>query len=401
MVFKLHLANLATASALISQMKRSLGPTHWQARRALEINTIESSQSTQSTLIPLREGPVLVTGPKTKALKPQALETSGAPSHGRQRPYARGSLKAAMDLATSAPTQCRDNLREKVRSDTAIRPQESREKTWHDLATAAGISQPFSLDANTIFTVMGILDQANYRSAELYLDAAKQRRIELGHGWSHQLAQASRQARRACRRGRQPAKQAQPLPFKKMAQLQDQLQPAVSHGPCNPIRSTLLASWWLLREIEASNAQVSHVTIDQRNKLAHWCLPSSKTDMEALGATRTHACCCPQGTTDPLCPFHLMVAQISFASQFAHGVLFPSTDGIRPDKLGWATTFEWIAHLLDEPLTTASGVKRFTGHSARATGAVHLAETQVEPWRVQLFGRWGSECFKIYVRSAP
>ena len=339
--------------------------------------------------------------PKSKAFKPQALEVSSNPSPSQQRPYARGSLRTAMDLATSAPTQCRDNLREKIRSNTAIRPQESRERTWHDLATAAGIVQPFSLDPNTIFTVMGILDQANYRSAELYLDAAKQRHIELGYGWSHQLAQAARQARRACRRGRGPAKQAQPLPFKKVVQLKDQPNPSVSHGPCYPIRSTLLASWWLLREIEASNAQISHISIDQQGKLAHWCLPSSKTDTESLGATRTHACCCPETKTDPLCPFHLMVDQLHFASQFTQGVLFPSEDGIRPDKLGWAATFEWIAQRIGEPLTTTSGVKRFTGHSARASGAVHLAETQVELWRIQLFGRWGSECFKLYVRSAP
>ena len=252
-------------------MKRSLGPTHWQTRRALELTSNDSSAPQQPTLIPLREGPAMGPEPKSKAFKPQAPEASSNPNPSQQRPYARGSLRTAMDLATSAPTQCRDNLREKIRSDTAIRPQESRERTWHDLATAAGIGQPFSLDPNTIFTVMGILDQANYRSAELYLDAAKQRHIELGYGWSHQLAQAARQARRACRRGRGPAKQAQPLPFKKVVQLKDQPNPSVSHGPCYPIRSTLLASWWLLREIEASNAQISHISIDQQGKLARAC----------------------------------------------------------------------------------------------------------------------------------
>ena len=30
-----------------------------------------------------------------------------------------------------------------------------------------------------------------------------------------------------------------------------------------------------------------------------------------------------------------------------------------------------------------------------------MALNQVELWRIQLFGRWGSDCFKIYVRSAP
>jgi len=37
----------------------------------------------------------------------------------------------------------------------------------------------------------------------------------------------------------------------------------------------------------------------------------------------------------------------------------------------------------------------------RATGAVHLASSGVDLWRIQLFGRWGSEAFKLYVRKAP
>ena len=48
-----------------------------------------------------------------------------------------------------------------------------------------------------------------------------------------------------------------------------------------------------------------------------------------------------------------------------------------------------------------TGLRKFTAHSARASGAVHMARTQIELWRVQLFGRWGSEIFKQCVRDAP
>ena len=356
-----------------------------------------NSKPKSGQLIPLVEGPAFGPGPKAKLSRPQEPHLDRTPSRVRQRPYARGSIRSAMEMAKFEADQCRDALRDKIRSDTAIKPQESREKTWFDLAATAGISQPFCLDPNAIFTVMGILDRANYRSAELYLDAAKQKHVEQGFAWTQQLAQAARQARRACRRGRGPAKQAQPLPFKALAQLQDQQNPATANGPCLPVRSTLLASWWLLREIEASNARTSHIKLDQAQKLVHWSLPSSKTDTEALGATRTHACCCPPLKEDPMCPYHLMCQQLQFAKQLSDGPLFPSVDGQRPDKMGWATTFEWLAQRLKEPLTTPSGVKRFTGQSARATGAVHLAMTQVELWRIQLFGR----CFKLYIRAAP
>eukprot|EP00435_Cladocopium_sp_Y103_P054118 s871_g17.t1 len=53
------------------------------------------------------------------------------------------------------------------------------------------------------------------------------------------------------------------------------------------------------------------------------------------------------------------------------------------------------------PVTGPTGLRLFTGHSARASGAIYMARTQIELWRIQLFGRWGSEVFKQYVRDAP
>ena len=93
-----------------------------------------------------------------------------------------------MDLAANEPELSRSLLKDKVRSDTSIGPQESRTKTWAELCKAAGFDHPFCLTPEHIFTVMGVLDGANYRSAELYLDAAKQTHIEMGFCWSQQLA---------------------------------------------------------------------------------------------------------------------------------------------------------------------------------------------------------------------
>ena len=248
---------------------------------------------------------------------------------------------------------------------------------------------------------MGALDRAGYRSAELYLDAAKQKHIETGKFWTLQLQQAARQARRACQRGRGPAKQAHPLPLKEVSKLPNTAEETACGGPSFPIRSTLLASWWLLREIEAQSAEIDRITIDQNEKLVHWRLPSSKADWRALGAVRTHSCACSEMKTADLCPFHLMVAQVTWAKQNDTKFLFFSTDKMQTTKAGWADTFETIARQLQIPTETAQGARKFTGHSARASGAVHLANTQIELWRIQLFGRWGSNVFQQYVRDAP
>eukprot|EP00435_Cladocopium_sp_Y103_P051415 s898_g16.t1 len=71
------------------------------------------------------------------------------------------------------------------------------------------------------------------------------------------------------------------------------------------------------------------------------------------------------------------------------------------DRLDKANTFEGAATCLGIPILTETGARKFSGHTARATGAVHLAQTRVDLWRIQLFGRWGSECFRLYIRDAP
>ena len=385
-------------STLGSQMKRSVGPRYWAPRPS----HTEGPQPTTKGLRPLVEGPASSTSRPTTAEPIAAAPIAVLPDKVRVKPYGRGSLTKALSLVKSDPKLCADRLLARARADTADAPASSREKIWAELATAAGFADPFTLSPEMIYTVMGALDGADYRSAELYLDVARQRHITSGAQWTQQLALAARRATRACRRGRGPAKQAQPLPLANLHQVSQQMAPAHPQGPQFPARATLISSWWLLREIEASNAEIDHVSDITDEKLIHWRLPSSKADWVALGATRSHSCCCPGNISDPVCPYHALSAQLEFASSLPRGRwLFPTLSGDQPSKAGWVSTFEWVASQVGEPLETPTGARRFTGHSARATGAVHLAKTQVELWRIQLFGRWGSEAFKLYVRNAP
>lgn len=83
-------------------------------------------------------------------------------------------------------------------------------------------------------------------------------------------------ATRACKRGRGPAKQAQPLPMANLPQVSQQMAPVHPQGPQFPARATLVTSWWLLREIEASNAEIDHVDDCTDGRLVHWRLPAQK-----------------------------------------------------------------------------------------------------------------------------
>ena len=230
----------------------------------------------------------------------------------------------------------------------------------------------------------------------------KRAHVEAGHPWDAQLDLCFRQAVRAARRNLCPSQHAEALPLADMARAQGTAA-LCPGGPRYPGRACLLASWWFLREVEASNAQTSHFEFDGAQRVVSLRLPNSKTDPQALGTERSHSCCCL--TAGPaICPYHLALAHVTDVQANGGGNakwLFPTDAGTQPTKRGWAGTFQGIAALMGHELSTSAGAVRYSGHSARASGAQHLAANGIELWRIQLFGRWSSTAFLKYVRNAP
>ncbi|CAK9106255.1 Uncharacterized protein SCF082_LOCUS49493 [Durusdinium trenchii] len=231
---------------------------------------------------------------------------------GEPKPYGRGSAEAAL-CAAQDPHHCRLVLARDASAASTKGPTASRQKLWENLARTAGWTDPFRLDPTMIYTVMGALKVGGYRSAQLYLDAAKQCHISLGLAWDSQLQQAYRAAVRSCQRGIGHAKQASGLPLDKVADLPrwEQLVPG---GPSQPVTATLLTSWWLLREIEASRARRKHISLNEDEQKVTWRLPSSKTDQAALDQW-----------------------------------VFPTASNAAASKRGWADTFEVLAARLGLP----------------------------------------------------
>ena len=314
---------------------------------------------------------------------------------GEPVPYCRGS-SAKLFEAASHPEQCKELLLADSRSVTSVGPVESRLKLWCDVSKRARL-EPFRLTPDGIYSVMGAFKAAGYRSAMQYLDLAKQEHIHRGHAWSEQLALAYRVCSRSCKRALGPSKQASALPMDKVPTVAWD-EAMVTNGPRDPVTATIVASWWLLREIEASHARIQHLTFDHESKTVAWLLPSSKTDVAALGATRKHACSC-EVLSPQLCPYHSVLRLMG--SRGPLEPVFVDINGAPPSKAGWADTFQAIARALGIPVCLANGARAFTGHSARATGAQYLAARGVELWRIQIFGRWDSDVILRYVREAP
>ena len=382
-------------------------------RRSMPFKRSLASQAgvappTRPRLTLLHEGFALA--PATRALteKPASAASVASPAtpgggprergSGEPKPYGRGSAEAAISAAQD-PQQCRMELAKDVLAETTKGPTASRQKLWATLAKTAGWLDPFHLDPSMIFTIMGALKRGGYRSAQLYLDTAKNCHIALGFTWDDQLQQAYRSAVRSCKRGIGHPKQAAHLPLDKVA-LIDYEPALVNGGPQFPVAATVLASWWLLREIEASRARRKHIEIDETNQKVTWRLPSSKTDQAALGAARSHTCACSLHRKE-LCPYHVAVEHLNKLPPGPDQYIFPAADGHSSTKKGWADAFEALAKILEIPITHQNGARAFTGHTARVSGARFMATNNIELWRIQLFRRWGSEVFLHYIQDAP
>ena len=130
----------------------------------------------RTSLAPLREGFAISRGSRPLSVIPEGgiQETSGP------KPYGRGS--AAVALAHMAdPASCSQALRVDISAATTKGPTASRKQLWEDLATKAGFEDPFYLEPELIYQVMGALKLAGFRSAQLYLDTAKSQHVAAGH----------------------------------------------------------------------------------------------------------------------------------------------------------------------------------------------------------------------------
>ena len=372
-------------------IKRSVS-SQWLGPR---VPTVSSAPSSIDASAPgpapvLHEGPAVVSH-DSPHVTPRA-------SSFEPLPYGRGSARAALQAAGN-PQACVKVILDGARADTSKGPVCSRLKLWTMLSDKAGFPDPFQLTPIHIHTVMGALKQSGYRSAAQYLDLAKSSHVAAGHPWTEQLQLAYKIAIRSCKRGLGASKHASALPLEKLADLADDATLA-PRGPVRPITSTATASWWMLREVEASRAKIRHLKFDHMAKRVDWLLPSSKTDQAALGAVRSHCCCCGLRPVQ-LCPYHGLLRLTDGRTDDGDRPIFVDSDGQPPSKAGWADSFQAIAVLLGLPIVYSNGARAYTGHSARATGAQHLAQLGVDVWRIQIFGRWGSDVVLQYIREAP
>ena len=276
---------------------------------------------------------------------------------------------------------------------SAVESVRSRLAWWRKRAKEHKVA-PYPLTVEHLQLLGSLLKRAGYRSAGAYLSVVKNQHIRLGHTWSNALDLELREGKRACERSIGPPQKCGAQDMQKLADLAVGVDPLCSGGPVFPREGTLCGSWWAMREVELSTARCMQVEFLKGEGCGRcvFNLPVTKTDPQALGKKRTHACACSAsvGGGESLCP--VKVARKLYHGAVHHGPagahpipamrpLWPSAGGQFITKSAATLTFQKLAALTGTDT-------RVTGHACRVTGAQAMAVAGVDIWLIQAFCRW-------------
>ena len=239
-------------------------------------------------------------------------------------------------------------------------------KTWtsfHTLAFAdAGVLVPLLPITAVILQYVGALFKSGgYRSFANYLSAAKAMHIEAGYEWTQLLAHTATWVTRSVLRGIGPSRQSCSFHFVKLCGLARLAAPLVTSAPQQPQHLAILATLFLLREVEASVAKITAWTLDLDASEITWNLPSSKSDPKALGVKRTWGCLCD--LPGFACPCHIALAHLEWLRAQPAFVddgsapLFPTVHWLHAAKQTVVATFEALGVLMKQPLFSTEGLR--------------------------------------------
>ena len=127
-----------------------------------------------------------------------------------------------------------------------------------------------------ILVMVGALLKAGvYRSYPNYISIMHIKHIEAGHEWCQLLVHTSSWVIRSVMRGIGPDRQSCSFDVRRLWEIPRTSAPLTEQGPCNPIHLSILATMFLLREVEVTTARVSSWTLSISDKERTWHLPGS------------------------------------------------------------------------------------------------------------------------------
>ena len=255
--------------------------------------------------------------------------------------------------------------------------------TWEKIHFRWNPEDPvLPLTWHKIRAVAAHMKSAGYRSWSNYASRIKEEHVLAGHPWTLLLETCFRKAKRSVLRGIGPVVQALPLGIKDVM-LVDEMDLLVSADmPINLKDMYVVASFFMLREIEAAALVWRHAQLDLEALTISFMLTISKTDVTAAGCRRCWGCVCVVGPRVVPCPFHSFLAHRNDLLQRGEAWIRPDAP-VFPDACGrQVSKASFVAGL--RVLGAAVGTKQskgqgeIGGHSPRVEGAQYLASLGID-----------------------
>ena len=325
----------------------------------------------------------------------------------------RGSLQKALAACKDEESKelAIQEYDDRTRATSAHGTSKSLWKTWvaiHEewFGTGPSALPVLPLEPCSIKAVVSALIKGGYRSAPNYVSMAKDKHTEF-HQWTSMLEREQHKANRASTRGLGPSHQCAELPVL----LAYKAAGDILGKPGDPVGIRCLiviASFFVLREIEVSLLLVRCVSFDWTRSVVSILLPATKTDPSAHSVTRQWGCVC-SGNRDTPCPFHELAEHINMvADRFGTEGIAPPSLPLFPDENGEVITKEHMTDLIERlavgcelPVTMVDGRPCFGGHVWRISGARHLARLGVPYHIIKLLARWQSDIIDRYLKDVP
>ena len=338
----------------------------------------------------------------------------GRADHPQARPRKRASWAAALEAAQPEKRQASlAALQADVLAATTRSSVDSRVRAWQELCRAWERA-PFPIEPATVKCVGASLKAGGYHSCSLYFGAAVSHQMRtMGTPIGEDVRWTTRDTVRAIKRGLGPAQLKDSFDVELLSPLVPFVKECVAFhlgDPASEVDLALISAWWMLREIEASNARAHHLYLTKDGDfLAHLLVPISKADTVGQLTVRSYACIC-RARTERLCPYHaaerhLHRLQLLRDTGVRVDFLFPASDGKPLSKHTIIQAFERVIASAGVPLTrrdeSGREIARFHGHTMRVSGTQFLASMGLSVPMIQLQGRWSSRAIDRYVQLAP
>ena len=349
---------------------------------------------------PSQEGrPVGVLNSREAKLDTKVVRRSDMPVI-RKRDFGAMSLASEAARTSESKREALGELHRDMYARTSTGPREALLATWEKFHVMwYGREVPaFPLTENKLLHVTALFKAGGYRSYKNYLSRAKDFHVMSGYPWTDLLQRVAQKCSRSAQRGLAGPSRSEPFDLLSTVKaVEDSQGPICDGGPRHIAPLIVCATFFMLREIEASGIQVVDVTFDERAVTIS--LPVSKVDWRAKGTRRTWQCICD---SYPVCPFHVLkhhAGKLDLIDDQAP--FFPSTGGTFCTKDGVTATIRHAAELAGQQTRDASGSWLISGHTFRITGARTLAVLGLDAITIQLLGRWGSDAVLSYLAEAP